>query len=89
MSQVATVGASTVGGGVILGPGAPWATLNGAPIALVGDAVASHGSSPHAAAVLTAGSSIATLGGVALCRNGDPASCGHTISASSFVDVSA
>ena len=44
-----------------------------------GDTVASHGSSPHNAATMIAGSNNVFIGGVAVCNTGDAATCGDTI----------
>lgn len=60
-------GASRVGkdvaGGLVLGPGEITVLVNGFPISLRGDAVASHGDSPHNSATMTGGSFNVLAGG--------------------------
>lgn len=65
-----------VAGGLIIGNLRPSVTINGAPVVVVGAAVASHGLGVHSGAVMT-GSSTVSVGGLAVCRFGDPATCGH------------
>jgi uncharacterized Zn-binding protein involved in type VI secretion len=36
--------------GIIVGPGMPTVLVNGSPVSLPGDSVASHGDSPHSSA---------------------------------------
>ena len=79
MPKVALVGVSTVGGGPITGPGAPSVKANGSIVSVLGDAVASHGSGPHAAATIITASGTVSAEGKAVARVGDLASCGHTI----------
>jgi uncharacterized Zn-binding protein involved in type VI secretion len=47
----------------------------------IGDPVAPHGIGPHAAAVMAQGSSTVIVEGIGVCRHGDAASCGHTLTA--------
>lgn len=54
-------------------------TVNDQPVARIGDQVASHGDSPHDSAVMVEGSSTVIVEGIGVCREGDAASCGHTI----------
>ena len=82
MSNICLIG-QAIAGGVITGPGSPKMTLGGVPISIVGDSIAPHGKSPHAAAVIVSGSSKLTVGGIAITVEGSPASCGHTASAGS------
>lgn len=86
MPGVTRVGVDTAGG-IITGPGEPSVTVNGSTISVLGDAVASHGSAPHAAATMVGSSSTVFAGGIGVVRAGDAASCGHTATGSS--DVSA
>lgn len=82
MARVARVQSSdTVGGGIIIGPGAPSVRANGFAVAVDGDAVASHGSSPHSNAILVPGngSLSVTAEGNRIHRAGDVASCAHPI----------
>ncbi|MFB9149524.1 PAAR domain-containing protein [Roseovarius ramblicola] len=74
-------------GGTIVGDLVPTVKVNGTAVAVVGAAVASHGKAPHAAPVMAEGSGTVTAGGIALCREGDAASCGHVATGSG--DVSA
>jgi len=77
-------GVSVVGvdaaGGTILGGGQPTWNLEGALIALKGDAVAGHGKSPHAGPSMAQGSSWFTIDGIGVVRAGHLATCGHSAS---------
>lgn len=57
--------------------------VNSKRIARLGDAITSHGVGPHAAATLVTASSTFFAEGIRVCRVGDSASCGHTITAGS------
>ena len=91
MPGVARVGVDTAGG-TQLGGGQSWVTIDGAPVVLVGDAVASHAPCPHppshCAATMATGSDWVTIGGTPICRAGDTASCGHASTGSDWVDSS-
>ena len=67
-------------GGTILG-GSPRDRVDGAPIALLGDAVAGHAPCPavpvHCAATMGEGSARTRIDGVPIVRAGDAATCGH------------
>lgn len=76
MSNGVTV-TGDVAGGAIVGSATTF-TLNGLPVAVVGDPVASHGDSPHAAATLAEGSGWMTWDGVPVVVEGCAATCGHT-----------
>lgn len=52
--------------------------VEGQIVVVKGDAVTPHGSGPHAAPTMTQGSSWLKLNGKPACRQGHPASCGHT-----------
>lgn len=84
MPGISRVGVDSAGG-TILGPGEPSVFVNGSPISIIGDAVASHGIAPHAAPVMVEGSSTVFAGGIGVVRQGDAASCGHTATGSSNV----
>lgn len=76
-------------GGLITGNLAPAVFVNGSPVAVAGAAIAAHGDSPHAAAVMAAGSPTVYAGGIPVCRFGDPATCNHVAgpgSANVFAD---
>jgi uncharacterized Zn-binding protein involved in type VI secretion len=70
-------------GGLIAVSGSTKFTVDGKPVAVVGDSIVSHGAGPHSTAKLIAGSSTFTYGGKAVCRIGDAASCGDIISTGS------
>ena len=84
-------GASRVGvdtaGGIISGPGSSSVKVNGATVSVLGDSVVNHGTSPHNAATMVAGSSSVFAGGVSIVRSGDAASCGHIATGSTNVLV--
>lgn len=63
--------------------GSPDVFVNNKPVVRVGDNVAGHGPGPHAAPVMVAGSTNVFTNNIETCRQGDPASCGHTASGSS------
>lgn len=74
-------------GGPISEALAPSVRVNGAPVAVLGCAVTPHGIAAHAAPVMAAASGTVFAEGIAICREGDAASCGHLASGSG--DVSA
>lgn len=65
-------------GGLITGPGVPTVRIRGDTAAVVGDAVANHGDSPHDSATLSTGSAKVRIRGEVAVRAGDLATCGHT-----------
>lgn len=73
---VTRVGADAAGGRVE-GGGQSFVRAGGDLLALVGDAVAPHGAAPHSSATLAAGSTVLRIGGTAVVRAGDAATCGH------------
>lgn len=86
MALVARVGVD-VAGGTILGSGGAGFSVAGALIAVVGDAVASHGDAPHSAPTMATGQAAFRVNGIAVCRAGDTATCGHAASGSSGFSV--
>lgn len=72
-------------GGLIIGALAPTVYVNGQPIAVQGAPVQGHGVGTHAAPVMHDHSSTVYAGGIAVCRAGDAASCGHPASGSGNV----
>jgi uncharacterized Zn-binding protein involved in type VI secretion len=58
-------------------------TVDGVPVACLGDRVSPHGKGKHKSAVLTQASADYTVAGLGVCRIGDMASCGHTITSGS------
>ena len=86
---IALVSVDTAGG-TITGGGQSWVAIDGSPVAVVGDAVASHPPCPnpssHCAASMADGSSWVTIDGIPICRAGDSATCGHAATGSAFVN---
>jgi uncharacterized Zn-binding protein involved in type VI secretion len=80
MPKFEAVNGDKVGTGLIIATGAP-ATSYGLPIALDGDPVTAHGLAPHAAATIIASQTAYKVNGKNVCRIGDMATCGDTISA--------
>jgi|14_taG_2_1085336.scaffolds.fasta_scaffold08555_4 uncharacterized Zn-binding protein involved in type VI secretion len=75
------VGIDMAGGGLIIGPGAPTVFVEGVPISVVGDGIATHGEAPH-----TTGSSLIATGSGTVMAEGKfvaiapgVVSCGHTL----------
>jgi uncharacterized Zn-binding protein involved in type VI secretion len=64
-------------GGTQLAGGQATVYADGVRVVVLGDPVAGHGESPHAAPVMATASSTVHAGGIRLCRAGDLASCGH------------
>lgn len=88
MTNVARCGVDTAGG-LIAAPSTPRTVLvNGAPIALAGDLVTSHGSDAHAAAALTVTKPRTVLvNGLPVVVTADLATCGHPVVATSNVVI--
>lgn len=88
MPGVARVGIDTAGG-TITGGGQGFCHIDGAPEAVVGDAVAPHLPCPadpvHCSAAMSAGSASDFINGKAVCRAGDAASCAHAATGSDWV----
>jgi len=78
MAAVARKNLSTVGDALIQATGLA-ITVNGQPVALLGNLVDSHGDSPHNKATLPVGSLAATINGVAVVAEGHVASCVHVV----------
>ena len=86
MAKVSIIGVSTAGG-VINGPGITgWETPDGV-IAAVGDSVQGHGKAPHNAPVMVEGSAWLTIDGIPVVVEGCAASCGHTATGESWLDI--
>jgi|TARA_B110000444_G_C18566209_1_gene467165 uncharacterized Zn-binding protein involved in type VI secretion len=75
----------TAGGDLI--PSQSTVKANSNAIIVHGDSVAGHGSGAHASPTMIAGSNNVFIGGVAVCNAGDSATCGHTSTGSSNVNV--
>jgi uncharacterized Zn-binding protein involved in type VI secretion len=84
MPGVARVGLDSAGGAIV-GVMAPTVYVNGANIVCQGAAVTGHGISPHDAPMMVGHSGTVYAGGIAICRQGDSASCGHAASGSDNV----
>ncbi len=87
MPGVSRVGVDLVGSGIIIGPGNTTVKINGSPVSVIGDAVASHGTGPHVAATLVVGSTTVFAGGIGVVRAGDAASCGDVATGSANVNA--
>lgn len=85
-SPVALVGVDSAGG-TITGPGASQVRINGVPVALLGDRVASHGNGSHSSASMVEASTVVRINGVGIVRAGDAASCGHAATGSTRVRI--
>lgn len=81
MPGITRAGIDTAGG-LILGGGQTKLKLQGYLVAVIGDAVQSHGSGPHGAAIMLTGSSKVFANGIGICRAGDTATCGHAATGS-------
>ena len=72
-------------GGPIAEALAPSVKINGAQVAVLGCAVTPHGPAAHAGPVMAEASGTVFAEGIAVCRAGDAASCGHLASGSGDV----
>ena len=90
MAAVSLVGVHSAGG-TITGTNQSKFSVAGSLMAVVGDSVASHAPCPipasHCAATMVDGSSKFTVQGIAVCRAGDAASCGHTANGLAKFDI--
>lgn len=84
MPGIARVGVDKAGG-VVTGNLAPTVFVNGSPIVVKGAAIAGHGLGPHAGPVMDEASTDVFACGIAICRSGDLATCGHPVSGSDNV----
>lgn len=57
--------------------------VNGVPVARLGDSVTPHGEGEHAVATMETASAGFFAEGKAVCRKGDRATCGHTVTEAS------
>lgn len=68
-------------GGAQLSQVNTWFRVEGQPIVVIGDTVAAHGDPPHSPPpAMVQGSLWFKVGGIAVCRAGHEASCGHATS---------
>lgn len=72
-------------GGTITGGGQSFVRVNGSAVAVVGDGVFPHGF--HTNATMAEGSTLARINGLAICRAGDAATCGHTANGQAWFDI--
>lgn len=86
MPGISRVGQDNAGG-VILNGGNGTVFANGSVVAVRGSVVASHGSPPHSAAIMVGASGTVFAQSIAVCRQGDTASCGHTATGSGNVSA--
>ena len=86
MANVALVGVDSAGA-LITGQMQSRRFSNGSPWSVVGDSVTPHGGGLHGAPVMAEGSGRHFVDGIAVCRAGDAANCGHTASGSSQWDI--
>ena len=91
MPATGRVGASQAGG-IVNSPVQSFVTIDGLPVSVVGDGVVSHPPCPnpssHCAANMAQGSSLVTIDGINVCRNGDAATCGHPLTnGAGYVDI--
>ena len=75
----------TAGGDLI--PSQTTVYANNELVIVDGDDVAGHGTGPHAGPTITAGANNVYIGTKLVCNAGDSATCGHTATGSSDVNV--
>ncbi|MCW8918903.1 MAG: hypothetical protein OQL08_08830 [Gammaproteobacteria bacterium] len=75
-------------GGLLLAGGQDFVRVDGLDVVLQGDPVQGHGEGEHAGPVMAEGSSFVRISGVAVCRAGHLASCGHASTGSDYVRLS-
>jgi len=87
MSGICRVGVDAAGGVItgVVQDGTVYA--NDSLVSVNGDPVAPHGVGVHAGPVMIAGSNNVFVNGIAVCNEGDLATCGHSASGSSNVFV--
>lgn len=74
-------------GGGVCGTGNGTVYVNGQTAAVLNDAVTGHGVALHASPVMVQASSTVFFNGIAVCRAGDQASCGHAATGSGNVNA--
>lgn len=85
MPLLGGVGNAIAGGTVITG--SPLATVNDRDVVIVGSKVAGHGRNEHAGPVMAYGSQSVTCGDIGVCVIGNHATCGHSMTCISDVEV--
>lgn len=84
MPGISRVGQDAAGGTIL--PGANGSVfVNGMLAAVRGCPVAGHGKNEHSGPSMVGASGSVFVQGIGVCRQGDPASCGHTASGSGDV----
>lgn len=79
MPGICRVNIDTVDGALIISSPVSGVKVRGAKIVVIGSIVADHNRDPvHRNARMTTGSRKVKARGIAICRKGDAASCGHT-----------
>lgn len=73
---VARVGLDSAGG-IQLGGGVARTRVGGGLVSVLGDAVAGHGTGPHASPIMAEGSPRFRINGLPVVRAGHLATCGH------------
>jgi uncharacterized Zn-binding protein involved in type VI secretion len=86
MPGVVRVGVDTAGG-IVTGNLAPTVFVNGSPIGVLYASVAPHGGGVHGSAIMVEASGTVFASGIAVCREGDMASCGHSATGSGSVSA--
>lgn len=79
LQPVAMVG-SVVGAGLIATTPQDWVRIENQLVAVKGATVTPHGTGPHAAAVVTAATGLPRIGGLAMVRATDRATCTDAVS---------
>jgi uncharacterized Zn-binding protein involved in type VI secretion len=73
------VGIDTAGGLLTLPGLQTFVRIAGAPWAVLGQPIASHGIPPHSSATMAQGDAWLLIGGVPACRAAHLATCGHAL----------
>ena len=84
MPSVGRVG-QVVQGGTLVNGGNRIVVANGTLVDVRGSGVAGHGSPPHSTPIMVGTSGTVFAQGIAVCRQGDSASCGHVATGSGTV----
>ncbi|AEH03611.1 PAAR motif of membran proteins [Pseudomonas phage PhiPA3] len=87
MPAVGRIGIA-VAGGTVLGPGALKLRIGGIVATQLGDQIRGHGNGSHNNARMVQGSTKLRVQGIPICKVGDAASCGHTLTDNSKMTVS-
>lgn len=85
MAKVGITGVDMAGGVVL--PTSTHVKVNGRPVALHDDMVAPHGSPPHSPSPKLVASRNIKVNGIPVAITGDKATCGHTLSGTSHLNV--